>query len=120
MIELFRQLYQQDRSSGAKADAAQAEREVSRYSDRIRELESTINRLALASQAMWELLQNRVGITEQELIAKIAEIDLRDGAEDQRISTRLITCPNCHQTLTTKHTRCIYCGTELPKQHVFQ
>lgn len=76
--------------------------------------------MALASQAMWELVRARLEISEEELLAKMNEIDLRDGTKDDRMSTRPTSCPKCKRTSSTKNTRCIYCGELLPKPHVFQ
>jgi hypothetical protein len=55
-----------------------------------------------------------------ELLAKISEIDLRDGVKDQKMTPRLTKCPGCGQTLSTKSSRCLYCGATVPKPHVFQ
>ncbi len=113
-------LYQQQNISETKAEAAQAKHELGRSADRVRELEFAVHRMALASQAMWELVRSKVDVTEAELLQKINEIDLRDGTKDQRMSPRLSKCPKCSRTLSTKNSRCIYCGTEVPKPHVFQ
>ena len=50
-----------------------------KYSDRVRSLEASVDHLALACQAMWELLRGQVGVTEEQLLAKMKEVDLRDG-----------------------------------------
>lgn len=120
MSDFFRDIYQQSQISEACSDASYAKHEVRHHSDRIRELEFWLQRMALASQAMWELFSSRIGITDAELLAKINEIDLRDGVKDQRISPQLTTCPNCNRTLGKKNSRCIYCGENVPKPHVFQ
>lgn len=104
----------------AKADAARAQHDTRRSADRIRELEFAVHRMALASQAMWEILRSRVGVTEPELIAKIHEIDLRDGTLDQRMAPRVTTCQKCDRPVSAKSFRCIYCGTDVPRNHAFQ
>ena len=48
--------------------------------------QTTIDTLALSCAAMWELLSEKLGVTEQELLAKIEEIDLRDGKLDGKIA----------------------------------
>ena len=120
MIEFLWDLHQQKGIAEAKIDAAQAKGEAGRQTDRIRELEFTVHRMALVSQALWELLRARFGIGEDELLAKVKEIDLRDGKPDGRMSAQTSTCPSCGRVLNTKNVRCIYCGTTVQKRHVFQ
>src|SRR5688500_18850882 len=43
------------------------------------DLEETVDRLVLVSCALFELLQETTGVSEEKLRAKIVEIDLRDG-----------------------------------------
>ena len=120
MSDFIWNMQQEARIAEAKNDAEDAKNEVSRYKERIQELEFALNRISLASQALWELLRSRVGITEAELLAKISEVDLRDGVKDGRMTAKLTTCSNCGRTLNTKSSRCIYCGAAASKQHVFQ
>ena len=103
MIDFIWNVQQEGRIAEAKTDASIAKDEVTRYRERIYDLEFSVQRLALTSQALWELLRSRLGITEAELLAKIHEIDLRDGKSDQRMSAQLI-----------------YCGKAISKPHVFQ
>lgn len=113
-------LQQDGRIAKAESDATNAKYEVASSKHRIDELEFALNRMSLASQAMWELLRDRLGITEEELSAKVKEIDLRDGVQDQKITTTLMKCTRCGHTLNTKSRRCIYCGETVPKPNAFQ
>lgn len=112
--------YQYGRIQEAKNEAIDAKVRADQAVDRLRDLEATVNRTALVCQAMWELLRERVGITEAELLAKIKEVDLRDGAADGRMRPMAVNCPKCGKPSNTKHSQCIYCGAAIPKQHVFQ
>jgi ribosomal protein L32 len=112
--------YQQGQIAEAKTDAIEAKMQAAQYSDRVQALEAQVNHMALACQAMWEILRDRVGITEPELLAKINEVDLRDGAKDGRMRPTLIKCPTCGKPANTKHTSCMYCGAAIPKRHVFE
>lgn len=104
----------------AKTDAVEAKVRAGEAVDRLRELEVSMSRMALACQAMWELLRERVGITEAELLEKIKEVDLRDGAADGRMTPVIVHCPKCGKPSNTKHSQCMYCGAAIPKPHVFQ
>jgi hypothetical protein len=104
----------------ANINASEAKVQADQAVDRMRGLEVTVNHMALACQAMWELLRERVGITEEELLAKIKEVDLRDGAADGRMRPVTVQCPKCGKPSSTKHSQCMYCGAAIPKPHVFQ
>ena len=49
-------------------------------------LDDKVNRLALICRAMFELMQASGAVTEEQLKAKIVEIDLRDGQADGKIT----------------------------------
>lgn len=71
-------------------------------------------RLYLVVHAMWELLKNKVGLTDADLEAKIREIDMRDGQLDGRdaTQTRPQVCRQCGRTILSGQTRCIWCGAQ--------
>ena len=73
-------------------------------------LEDNIDRLTLITQALWELLQKKVGIEESELTALIEEIDLRDGVLDGKITKKPQKCSKCNQSVSIKTNVCFYCG----------
>lgn len=79
---------------------------------RLHDLEDQIDRLLLINRAMWELVRDKNGFTEDELFSKVAEIDLRDGKMDGKLSKDRKKCSSCGRTLNPKHTRCLYCGNE--------
>lgn len=84
--------------------------------EEMRELQHQVARLALLNQALWEILCERLGLTEEELVRRAHEIDLRDGVPDGKISHRAVTCPQCGRTVNSKHHRCLYCGQLFEKQ----
>lgn len=120
MIDFIWDIYQQKNIREAKAEAAQAKQGADLSAERIKELEFSLQRMALVSQAMWELLRSRMDVTEDDSLGKINEIDVRDGSKDQRMSPQVAACPECTRTVSTRNLRCIYCGTEVPRPHVFQ
>ncbi|HOF18958.1 MAG TPA: hypothetical protein PK082_08605 [Phycisphaerae bacterium] len=87
----------------AAGKALTAMEEAKRVDDRV-------EKLTLACMAMWELLRERTGLTEEDLLAKVREIDLRDGAEDGKVARQLKRCPRCDRVMSAKHARCLYCG----------
>ena len=113
-------MHQIDRLAEAQSDVSRAKDEVATYKNRIRDLEFSLNRMALVSQAMWELLSSRLGISENELLSRVSEIDMRDGVADGRMTAKVSNCSDCGRPVNTKRPRCIYCGAAVEKPHVFQ
>jgi hypothetical protein len=76
----------------------------------LKELEHQVERLSLMNQALWELLRDRLGLTDAELQAKALEVDLRDGVQDGMMTNQPVSCPACDRVSNSKHHRCLYCG----------
>lgn len=81
----------------------------------VRDLRHEIARLQLMNQALWELIQGRLNISEAELEHKANEIDLRDGVQDQAITVTPLKCPACGRVSSSRHWKCLYCGQEFEK-----
>src|SRR4051794_36920434 len=77
-------------------------------------VDERVDQLLIVCAAMWELLRERSGLTENDLVNKVAEIDARDGTADGRITPKPRNCPKCHRVIFPKHRRCLYCGCEVP------
>ena len=85
-------------------------KESSALVSKVEYLEDNIDRLTLITQALWEILQTKVGIEESELTALIEEIDLRDGKLDGKLSKTPQKCSKCNQSVSVKTNVCFYCG----------
>ena len=77
--------------------------------DSVVRLEEKLDRLALITRALFELMQAS-GISEEQLSAKVTEIDLRDGQADCRMSPAPKRCPKCNAMISPKFGRCLFCG----------
>lgn len=84
------------------------------------ELERRVDALTLTCQALWELTQGQLKLTDRQLLAKIQEIDLRDGKADGKITLTTGVCPKCKQRTSAARRRCVYCGTQLLGGAVFR
>ncbi len=80
--------------------------------DAVFRLEEKLDRLALISRAMFELLQESGGLSEDKLNAKVIEIDLRDGQKDGKLTPQPKRCPKCEAMMSPKFGRCLFCGYE--------
>lgn len=97
-------------SIGPASDAA----DPASLASRLALLETKLDRLMLITNGLRELLQEHGFIAEQQLLAKIQEIDLRDGIADGAHSPRSRhPCPNCGRVLSGRSSRCLYCGAQV-------
>ena len=76
----------------------------------LQEMTVRMDRLALVTRALFELLSEKAGVTERDLARKIAEVDARDGVVDGRMTTPAKPCPACGGMMSPKFNRCLFCG----------
>jgi hypothetical protein len=74
------------------------------------QIEERMDRLALICRAMLELMEERTGLTDEDLVKKIAEVDLRDGKADGKMSAIAKPCPSCGSMISPRFNRCLFCG----------
>ena len=80
--------------------------------DANKHLVDKVEGLALVTRALFELLQESTGVSEDQLRAKITEIDLRDGQADGRVTPRPKRCPKCEAMMSPRFGRCLFCGEQ--------
>jgi hypothetical protein len=105
------------RSAIALESASQkAQRDTRDLEHEVRVLEKQVGRLALATNAMSEILRDHLGISAEVIEAKIREIDMRDGKLDGTFRQQAKTCKECGRVSGPMSATCLYCGTPLPKE----
>jgi hypothetical protein len=104
---------------GARDESRNAAERASRHESKIANGNDRIERLMLATQAMWELVREHTGLGDEHLLAKMAEIDSRDGMIDEKIGAETIDCPHCGRKTNTRSGACFYCGKPVRDSHVF-
>jgi|GEM_PF-330613 len=98
----------------ARSVAASAQEENRYLKIRIEHLEETVERLSLMCMAVAEIVRDRVGVSQQEIEAKVQEIDLRDGKLDGRLRSATCDCTHCRHTNAPHRRNRLYCGETLP------
>ena len=91
--------------SGAVADGTH-------HTNRIEDLNERIDKLLMIVRAMWGLMEEQ-GLTAEQLIAKLEEIDLEDGVADGQVRAQVVECPNCQSKVAPGFLKCQLCGTEV-------
>ena len=112
MIDLFWEVRRGERLSefpvgGATAPGPSREGSVEGRLDR---LTQTVEKLTLINLAMWSLIQDKTDLTEDDLIARVKEIDAEDGTVDGKVTKGMVPCPQCKRPFSQQHARCLYCG----------
>ena len=119
MTGMFNQMYLRRRIDQADDAARRGAGKATTVSLDVQMLEDRVARLSLICAAMWELLSERTGLAEDDLIAKVHEIDIADGVADGKVSKSVKKCPKCSRTVSVRHKWCLYCGEELVKSSAF-
>ncbi len=113
---MFWDLLQQSQINSVTRQADRAESLAQRTENRakrsIEKLELKLESLTLTCRALFEILQDRNEVTEQQLAEKMREIDLRDGRADGRISSQPSRCVDCGRKNSADRNSCLYCGGE--------
>ena len=78
----------------------------------IKELRQTVDRLSLITRALWEIVAKSQGLSDDDLVNKVNEIDLRDGVLDGKIREPVRKCSSCGKVLQQGYIKCIYCGAK--------
>src|SRR5262249_4875521 len=100
-------------AAAASTDANAAKRDVAM-------LEDDLARMRLVCAAVWELLKEKTGLTEEDLVAKVALMDAKDGVADGKLTRSIRNCVKCGRTVSAKQNKCMYCGTVQPVGSVFE
>lgn len=120
MLDLIWENFQQRRIKDAFDKANGAKEVAVTTGTAIGALNSQIETLVLANQAMWELLSEKAGLTETDLINKMNEVDLRDGKLDGKIAKKVVReCGDCGHKVSKQRSVCYWCGAALQKNSPF-
>jgi hypothetical protein len=95
----------------ALATAQSARVDARRADSRAEALELDVERLLMISEALWTILKEKHGYSDDDLRQRIMDIDLRDGKLDGRLADSAPgKCPQCERPLMKRRPRCMYCG----------
>jgi hypothetical protein len=104
---------------GTQVLADAAVRKVAVAKADIEELRQAIDKLLLITRALWEIIAASQGFSDDDLINKVDEIDLRDGVRDGKVRANIRTCASCRRVLPAGREKCIYCGSKNEGAAVF-
>lgn len=76
--------------------------------------------MALICQALLEVIQERISITDEEFEEKNLEVDHRDGVENDKINFDIVNCSSCGKKANSRRCFCFFCGAPTLKDHTFE
>lgn len=117
---MFWNMRQDSNIRDSSNQAASAARQSMRTDDKVKQLEQRLNHLMIYTQAMWELIRENTRLSDADIEARVQEIDLRDGKADGKMNSQLLVCPACSRNNNSSKKQCMYCGEDLPRQHIFE
>jgi hypothetical protein len=94
----------------AHAEAGRADLSTRALAMDVKALAERVDRLVLAFLAAVSLLKEKAGVTDEEFLARVRQIDLSDGVADGKARKPLVRCPKCDAVMSNRHNRCLWCG----------
>jgi hypothetical protein len=106
----LRDFLQQRQIEALNREMGTALRAADASARQVADLQETVDRLVLTCHAMRALLGGASGVTDDDLLETIREIDMLDGVRDNRLRKDAKTCPRCQRPNNPRRLCCLYCG----------
>lgn len=99
----------------AMTTATRAENTASEAQINSELLKHDIDRVLLITEALWRLMKQQHGYTDDTLVALMQDIDRqKSAAGGTAVKDAPIACPACSRLNTATRTFCMYCGKPMP------
>ena len=106
-----RTFHDASRASQFTANEARGEARSAKHDAQF--LQHEVDRLSLVCEGLWNLLKQKMDVSDQELMAEVEKVDLIDGKLDGKAKKGPLECSSCSKMNARRHTSCIYCGMGL-------
>jgi hypothetical protein len=106
MLDLIWDLWQQGKIRDLERQQGDAAGRVTDAQERVRAMDETVGRLMTTTAAMWSLVKERTGLTDQELLDRVKRMEEEEG------KGQAVECAKCGRTISARQRRCMYCGAE--------
>lgn len=93
--------------------AGDAKSKASEAKTSVDELSARLDRTVMACEALWTFVHEKLGVSEQEFIDRVNEIDLSDGQLDGKVRRTPSTCSSCGRKVASRFPKCMYCGEKI-------
>jgi len=86
--------------------------EGNRLLDRVEDVDERFDKLLYIVRAIWAIMEEQ-GLTSDDLIEKIQELDISDEIQDRTVRESAKTCPSCESIVPAGRENCQVCGTDV-------
>lgn len=100
--------------SGLQADS---DRRITSVDERLSQIEARYERLHVVTIALWALLKERTGITDEDLKRHLAAIE---ASATKTPGAGTMNCGHCGRVIKSSATRCLYCGSAVSSGDAFK
>lgn len=109
---------QMARANQAQTEGQMAARTAADVRTQNESIQFDLEKLFMITEALWLVLKEQHGYTDENLVEMIQDIDLRDGKLDGKVSKAADrpACSQCGRTILRRQVRCVYCGAIAPQQ----
>ncbi len=121
--DMFSSEFLFDSEYNQRADIRQLQQDIANAPDPMRmiaPLQHRIDRLELLCKALTELIISKGIASQQELSVVAQQLDLEDGREDGKISSRAREeaprCHDCGRYVNPKREHCVYCNAAINQE----
>ena len=98
-------------SGEAQRQGRKAVSKVNELQITLKMLEDNLAKSLMINEALWEIIRDKLGLTDAQLNEKLYTIDMRDGELDGKNQrSGAAECPKCHRMVSSRHPACLYCG----------
>jgi hypothetical protein len=95
-------------------DANEALRHA-KHRQRADELEDRLEHLTVVTEALWTLLHEKLGLTDEQLVAAVASLIEEHQVEHEAVAEPP-RCPGCNAALNRGLDHCQFCGFKVERQ----
>lgn len=113
-------IFQEIRLNDQSARQSDTDSSLRRTSLNLEDLARQVRKMALVNQALYELLKERTGISDEDLRRRVREIDLRDGRSDGKLEASPLRCPKCRGAVTAGALSCPTCGATVAPKYPYE
>lgn len=110
-------LYSRVKNNANASSMPLGKTEIDQVRNEIAQLRNELQRMATANEAIWEIVSQRLQVTEAELMAAVDNVEKHHAEKAQQGAP---ICPSCQRPTSLNQTRCIYCGHDLGPRAPFQ
>lgn len=108
--------HRQIRNTRSQVNSVQTEMEIKakRIDSEVDMLEERLEKMRTLCEAMWQLVCETTGLTDEHLAYRLYELDSADGRRDGKKQLIASTCSACSAKINPRLKACQFCGVEAP------